>query len=979
MQSGPRLIPIGAAFVLAMGPPAQEPFLRSWSAQDGLAHDRVNAIVQDGKGYLWAATWEGISRFDGRSFQSYGTADGLGGALVFALAVDPEDRLWCAPYTRGVARFVEGPRADGPRFDEFAVASDEGANNVDALLFDARGMWVGTDAGLYRAASREEPRFALAWKPPARPWRLQAFFVAEGRLWIVGAEQVLELWGEDVRVRPGPGGTWPRDNVHAMATADGRALIVTTTGLHLFDARAAVRGGTGWSAVPHELAAEEVIHSTAVDARGRFVLAGVHGLLWLDGVRPRRITTAQGLPDEWMRTLAFDRGGDLWIGSNLGGLTRLREPPLTTYRGAGRERLTMVQTMRGLDGELYATAEDRGLLRLLDEGLVSLPRSAEPSFRNLRAFHDSEGAWWLGSSEGVWCLPGPTPDLTQARLLPLEGGSSSAGELHRMADGRVLVGGLDAALYALEPGASVFQPILGREHFAGVFPRAFAEGPDGQLWIATNTGLYRFRGEGVEPVEPSGELSRGELDPRALLFDTQGVLWVGTRRHGLVWTRDPRMARPEFQRLDTRSGLPSDHVTSLAEDGRGCIWLGTGRGLVRLDRAAGSLRRFTVADGLAGEMVNDIFLDHDGTLWVAAAGGLSHLDPALEPAPSPEPPVFVRRFVAGGRVIPLPDSGARALTDLNLAPSEHTLGIAFSAIDLARGEHLRFQHQLEGLEDDWSSPSSETSVTYGSLAPGPYRFRVRALTYDGVASAVPAEVTFELAAPFWRRAWFACLVVAGAGALALGVLHLRKRRRRVLERIRNQIATDLHDEVGASLAEIAVLSEVARRERGPEAADRLGQVAALARTTRASMADLVWAVDPTRDTLAELLRRLRAVTSNLFAAEGVELVLKLPEEAALAGLALAPDRRRHLLFAAKEALHNVERHACARRVELELVREARQLRLVVRDDGRGFDPTAVSAGHGLASLQRRARELGGELRIETRLGGGTRVELVVPL
>jgi signal transduction histidine kinase len=156
-------------------------------------------------------------------------------------------------------------------------------------------------------------------------------------------------------------------------------------------------------------------------------------------------------------------------------------------------------------------------------------------------------------------------------------------------------------------------------------------------------------------------------------------------------------------------------------------------------------------------------------------------------------------------------------------------------------------------------------------------------------------------------------------------------------------------------------------------------VAALARTTRASMADLVWAVDPTRDTLAELLRRLRAVTSNLFAAEGVELVLKLPEEAALAGLALAPDRRRHLLFAAKEALHNVERHACARRVELELVREARQLRLVVRDDGRGFDPTAVSAGHGLASLQRRARELGGELRIETRLGGGTRVELVVPL
>jgi signal transduction histidine kinase len=517
------------------------------------------------------------------------------------------------------------------------------------------------------------------------------------------------------------------------------------------------------------------------------------------------------------------------------------------------------------------------------------------------------------------------------------------------------------------------------EELGGAFPRSIVQAPDGTLWIATNEALYRREGEWLERIDPAGELTLAELAPRELLLDSRGTLWVGTRRSGLAWSTDPAAPRPVFRRLGSGAGLPSDYVLALAEDELGRIWIGTGRGLVRFDPADESLRRFSTADGLAGEIVNDLLTAPDGTLWAAVAGGLSHVDPRAEAELAPPPPVFVRRVEVGGRRIHIPQSGVQRLSGLELAPSERTLVVAYTGIDLATGAQLGFQHRLEGLEGEWSVASSETSVSYGSLAPGAYRFLVRARTHDGVTSTAPAEIEFVLAAPFWRRAWFppAVLVVFGVGAWF--AQRARARRAQALERIRRQIATDLHDEVGSSLAQIAVLSEVARRAGPAEAGEHLQQVAELARATRGSLADLVWAIDPLRDTLQDLLQRLRMVTANLLAADGIELALAMPKEDELERLLLPPDKRRQLLYFFKEVVHNVARHSAATRVEIELALEPGRLRLAVRDDGRGFDPALPVTGQGLANLRRRAEALGGRLTLESRPGGGTRVELAVPL
>jgi signal transduction histidine kinase len=200
-----------------------------------------------------------------------------------------------------------------------------------------------------------------------------------------------------------------------------------------------------------------------------------------------------------------------------------------------------------------------------------------------------------------------------------------------------------------------------------------------------------------------------------------------------------------------------------------------------------------------------------------------------------------------------------------------------------------------------------------------------------------------------------------------------------MERVRRQIATDLHDDVGSGLAQIAVLSEVARRDAPPGAGDRMAAVAGLARTVRESMGDIVWAVDPRRDRLLDVVRRMRQTAFDLAEADGIRVDFVLPDEGEIESLVLPPDHKRQVYLVFKESMTNVVRHAGARNVRVTLEAGRTLLTLMIEDDGRGFDPEASHAGLGVASLRRRADQLRGRLEIVSAPGRGVKVRLEVPL
>jgi signal transduction histidine kinase len=272
------------------------------------------------------------------------------------------------------------------------------------------------------------------------------------------------------------------------------------------------------------------------------------------------------------------------------------------------------------------------------------------------------------------------------------------------------------------------------------------------------------------------------------------------------------------------------------------------------------------------------------------------------------------------------------------------------------------------------------SVGYARLAPGRYRFLVRAVNADGVASPSPGVVAFTVLPPLWLRWWFLALAALTSAAAALALHRYRIGRILEIERVRTRIATDLHDDIGANLTRIAILSEVARQQPPHDKHHldgALSSIAGIARESATAMSDIVWAIAPERDTLQDMVRRMRAQAEEVFEGRDVALVLELPDAAP--PLKLGIDLRRDLYLVFKEAVNNAARHSGCSRVAITLRIAEGRLVLEIDDNGKGFDPAADNDGNGLASMRRRAGRLGAELEVDSGAGTGTTIRLTMPL
>ena len=296
----------------------------------------------------------------------------------------------------------------------------------------------------------------------------------------------------------------------------------------------------------------------------------------------------------------------------------------------------------------------------------------------------------------------------------------------------------------------------------------------------------------------------------------------------------------------------------------------------------------------------------------------------------------------------------------------------------AKGARCGTEYRLEGADTDWSRPSAERVVHYSRLAPGRYRFQVRAITSDGLAGVTPAALDFVILPPVWQRWWLRTGVVLGLTLLVFLAHRYRVARLLETERVRTRIASDLHDDIGSSLSQIAILSEVARTSAGDDArvATPLGRIATLSRESVDAMSDIVWAIDPHRDTPTHLAQRMRRLASDLLSARGIEVRFEIADAS---HPRLGADVRREVFLILKEAIHNITRHAQATRVDIALAIAQRRLQLVVQDNGCGFDPARAPDGQGLRNMARRAQSLGGTLAVSSADGTGARLALTVPL
>ena len=960
-----------------------------YSIKDGLPSNWITTIFQDSRGYLWVGGDGGMSVYDGVSFKNYGTDDGL-----------PVGHVWCIQESRqapgtiligthggGLSKLREG------KITLLALDNHATANIVAKIIEDREGViWCGTAWGVYRVAGDSASFFTTgndtSWVPILKEMR-------DGRILISIAKGLYRYS--------------PATKTTARVQLDIAPVLLTCM--------VEDEDGTLWfgaeNGAIYQVRDDRVVASrqtpfgeindALIDGEGNLWFATGMGLIKIaksnfaeGGIV--QYTTAHGLPDIDFHFCWRDRENNLWFASRNQGLVKLSESRLFTFPLQNLQPdILNHAAVADSSGHLFVVS-GAGLWEIWKQPaagwqkfLHRIPavyrqdRQTELSQRLVAADIASDGRLWLTVAGGGLFGYQLTSRVNQASLLTLVHTLQPNLDLPKGLPVGIAIDRDDQLWYDVWDGPLV-QVNLGELtqqvafKLEGGTTRALCHDPEGNLWVGTfnggisilarENGRYRLR----RRLTASEGLPSNQI--RALVRRRNGEIWIGTRFNGLAIYREGK-----FQTLTTKDGLLNNAIWALAEDDEGRMWIGTSVGIQYT--ASENSRQFLLQPKLFGKHFGAVgTIPRAKAIWGVSSEELTIYEYGRESAASPPPFIYITGLRVNGK--------ERAVKAAAKFPhTENSWRIEFAGLSFKDEKTLRYKYRLLGWDEGWQETTNERAVTFASLRPGVYTFEVSAITADGVASAAPAALHFEILPPYWQHWWFIafCLIVLGGILYAVHIVRLD--RLLEIEKIRSRIATDLHDDIGSGLTHIGLLSQIALQKKNvpPSGADHsdtardfnnaMERVGNIARELSAAMSDVVWSVNPQHDSMLALQRRLRTFAHEVCEAKGIALRIEVTKE--IAGIKLHPEIRRNLLLIAKEALHNAVKYSGTTSIEVKFALNHKHILLDIIDAGNGFEIAPAKNGNGLSNMRLRAEKLGGKFEIVSARGKGTQIKVCTPI
>lgn len=983
---------VDSAPVLAGGAGEARMTLRSWQREQGLPQNAVHALAQTPDGYIWVGHDEGVARFDGVRFVTFGTRDGLSGGLVRVLLVDSRATLWLGTASGGLARMENG------RFNMLTTEDGLPANKITALGEDRGGqIWVGTEAGL-----RLVREGRVAPLGAAKDFDGRAITTIHrdrgGIMWVgvKGAGIFRFIEGAFVRLNDA--------SVEGLLN-DPHCLIEDKLGriwIGAGDDYVLCREANEWRRyrIPRHLSRPYV--TALAEASDGSVWAGSvrEGVFEFKAGKLTSIDASSGLSDNFVAALLVDFEGNLWVGTGAG-LSCLRQSPLTAFGQKDGLGYGPVQGLAEImPGQVWACKPGDGLYEFRGRGFSRLT-SSDPLLRNANVnsvLAAQDGSCWISSTRGILHCKSPLAPDVHAEPLALP--DKDVTSLAEDRAGRLWAGTRDGELW-WRPGADWHRLTnLQPAHALS----ALAEDKPGTMWVGTSGGGVFLWADGIKARHDkrSGLLSD---TVRTLHRDAAGVLWIGTEGGGLA-----RLQAGKISNFTSREGLPDNTINQILEDETGLLWLGSRRGIAGVSKhdlagvaegASASVypQIYGRAEGMPSEECTGDFFPaglrtKSGSLWFSTLKGIAVVNPKQRLADAP-PTVMIEEVVVDETAVKFPgqtNSGATAAeAPLRIAPGKKRLEFHFTGLSFAAPDRLRFRYRLEGLDSAWVEAGTRRTAFYGYLPPGDYRFRVIACNSAGTWNQAGAELALKVMPHFYQTYWFIGLSSFGLVLLVAGSVRVvvkRKLQRRLklleqehaVERERARIAQDLHDELGSSLTRLSLLSDLLKEHKDSPAQieARATKISQTSTQTVRALEEIVWALRPGSDTVQSLIEYIAHFAKELFEGNRTQCRLDLPDE--VPEQLLPPEMRHNIFLIVKEALTNAFKHARAREVLVQARVDAAGLHVVVADDGLGCQPPAASgaaARNGLGNMRRRAEAMAGTFKIESCPGKGTRVSLSV--
>lgn len=944
-----------------VGMSAQETVYNSYALSEGLMSQTVYCAMQSEDGYMWFGTDAGVFRFDGTEFKNFTTDDGLCDNEVLRINQDSQKRIWflslsgCLAYysdgqihsaindvrlttnvkTLGTTCFAEDKRGnvwfagmdtrivkfDGNKTDLHSLneALIDGVKTNIYMFHDLAGELFFIDyarLGVYT----DKGQMQITENPYGRPLQ-NCFYYGNKKAYGLVEDGLYDFQAKGLVDFPALK-MFPDLNIAMGLAVNESNIWISSSELgvyHWF-----FENGE-WKFDKRYFTNDWINMVYEDDEHNLWFCTRDHGVYCI--FPQRRDQFFFGLDEPYEATAFASSSGFVFFGTSHGEIFKLDK-----NSNSGASLL--------FDFEMNESIEDM----VVDENNNLYVRTAGEGF----VFFNCEGkATHLTTLRPKVIYNGDDGRLYMSTL-------SGIGYFEKKA-----IPGADIQWLKEIPGGRIYNICLD-EH--------------GRIWYENHDKLFYLENHTLHEAKAFNKFSRGRIS--SILKTKGGGVLVATMGSGLYLVK----ASDELSTFSRENGLPSNECEWIRMFGEDVIVL-TSAGLVRLtlkDNAFQLQHHYGTTDGLPNAKIYDV-LKRDSTLYLATHKGVFVL-PFQTAALNAKPPrVIIKQVTGNGTVQPK--------GEVRLAYGEN-LKIDFGAIAFDMPDAISYQYTFDQAQSNWTVTSNR-SVEIGSLPWGKHVFYVRAKKYDSGWSE-PAQCSIEVLPPIWATWWFRgamAVALAGIVYILFAFLARRKYNRKLLKleqeqallKERNRISTDLHDDIGAELSNIVILSRIAGSQlnANKNPGEYIKKIDGAASEVISKMNGIIWSLNPSNDHLESLVDYIRRYVQDFLELNDLSGSVEVTGEIDKSEIKALV--RRNTFLIVKEALHNVRKHAHASRVDVRIKVVHDLFRIEIEDNGVGFENLMGRPdGLGLNSMKKRANDLSGFLEIKSTKGTGTLIALKIP-
>jgi ligand-binding sensor domain-containing protein len=977
---------------------------RHITKNNGLPVDVVTCLAQDSAGFMWIGTSDGLFRFDGFSYEAFYSSAGYDANLhtnyIYRLYTDSKGRLWISTYNRGLSLLEPGTSQIKQVMCTLGDAVPFLLPDVSDIKEDKNGfLFFATGDGLLRLSPDGQTwaQFKLTSNQRIENTLIQISFDPNGRLMIAGLSGLLifdPVSEKFILPESGLGEAFKKSNhFRSLLYHEDKVWFSTwLPDLGVYDVKIKKSRLYYSCHVNAQADYSKMALAFCPDQKGNLWIATERGLLFVasgkDEVSHFYLhdpANSYSLISNTISAILQDREGNLWIGTNEGiSIAQPYKSQLINYSVNALSEYPfgdkMVSDMVGLD----------------DGGFLIGTYNADGIYHTNRQLQVQK-QYTYKSIEWDWVWHYFKDEKTNQVYIFTQKG--------------MLV--YDQKLKQLRKTTNRF--FLTNSPFTSIIKLS-----DDEVWLSRFSTFYRYNlrtGDYKQyRLTDLGEPEQGIF----LSTDNDHNLWIRGHNSGLLLFDDKK------EKIITRI-VPGIALNSLRQSG---VWvlldLGESffigydtQGVSIYNKRTRQFSHFTTNEGLAGNRVKDAFLDTDKTIWIATSNGITHFDPATKKCINYSQASGIiqndikcitrlddGRIVAGTNkgivvinpnitdsILTPPAPTLTAVTVLNrkivldsldgskrlqLAYKDNYVSFDFISPQFNNSNKVEYAYRMAGLNPNWIDCGNSRFIAYANLPAGEYTFKIKSRLPGGKWIEGRQSLLLQVQAAFYTRWWFFLAIGLIITSLVAAAFRFRLNQLVKIEKVRNSISSDLHDEVGATLTSISLFSEMARKMATPFSKEEeyLLRIGDRSRESIEKMSDIIWSINPNNDSLELMLIRMKNYTNEV--AEAKNIAIQWQESGNLSHAKISMERRKNIYLFFKESVNNVVKHSGAKNIFIHLQSTKNELRVQVGDDGKGFELTEIKSGNGLKNIKRRAAALHGSVEIITGQNNGTLIQLIVP-